>query len=70
MNPFDAIVAASDAALSASVEVRTLVGAALCVRLPLACSDLVLEHLVRDPDRGVRLMAQRAIAARAPGRHS
>jgi len=63
MNPFDATHAAATAALSPETSVRRGIAEALAW-VGLVGDDVVLDHLARDDDEGVRAAAARAVDAR------
>jgi len=64
MNPFDATHTATTAALSTVISVRRGIADALAW-VGLVGDDVVLDHLARDDDEGVRAAALRALAARS-----
>jgi len=68
MNPFDATHAAATAALSPETSVRRGIAEALAW-VGLVGDDVVIDHLQRDDDEGVRAAALRAADARRVPTH-
>jgi hypothetical protein len=64
MHPLDATRTAATAALSDRSEVRCALGEALTWVFPLVGAGLVIDHLSRDGEPGVRFAAARAAHAR------
>jgi len=65
-HPIDRSEIACDWTLSESAEMRAAVAGSLASGLPLYFSDLLLEHLARDPDAQVRREAAIALGHRWP----
>jgi len=64
MHPLDRIRTAATAALSDRPEVRCALGESLTWIFPLVGDSVVIDHLSRDVEAGVRLAAARAALAR------